>query len=462
MDPSRVYWQRARPPPRPALTGTYACDVAVIGGGMAGLEAAKLLVEAGKRVALLEADVCGGAATGCSSGFMTADSELQVAQLLRRFGEYTTRALYEAVHAVTTALRDEIERDAIACDLIEADCLFVARDPRSYDDIVEEHRARWRLGMESSLLVGDELHASLGPTSRYFAGVRYSDTYALDAFAFAQARAKNLEAKGLRIFEATRVVAIEPGVVRSEGGEVRCDKVVVATDRFTPELGIERPDVYAVQTVLALSKPMPKERLDALFPTGPLMVWDSELDYRYFRPTPEGRLLFGGNQLRRVYLSSTDESEPVVPKLLDDVRKHLPGLGEVEIEWHWPGYLGVSRDLLPIAGRLDDWRAVAICGTGIPWSAFGGQIAARAVLGESEPLDTLFHPHRTFTELELFQPVLSKPLTFALSHLHAKRWLTGTSEEVKFRKQVLGVTVAAAVVGGVLWWLLRDDDEKKD
>ena len=459
--PSRVFWQRARPAPRPGLTGAHETDVAVIGGGIAGLSAAKLLLERGKRVTLLDADVCGGGASGASSGFITADSELQVAQLLRRFGPETARKLYATAKATTDAMRADVVAFGISCDLVEADCLFVARENSSSAEVEEEHDARLQLGMESKLLDETGLRGALGETSRYATGVRYGGTYAIDAFAFCQGLARGLESKGLRVFEATRVASLEPGVVRCSGGELRCAKVVIATDRFTPELGIERPDVFSVQTVLALSAPLPRERLAEIFPSGPLMVWDSELDYRYVRPTGDGRLLIGGNRLSRTYLSSSDDTGGVVKTLLDDVRRHLPGIGELDIEWQWPGYIGVSRDLLPIAGGLDAWRSVAICGAGLPWSAVGGQVAARAALGEPGEIDRLFDPQRSFTELELFQPVLRKPLTFALSHLHAKRWLKGTSEQVRKRKRVIGGVLLGAVAVGALAWLFRRDDDEQ-
>lgn len=458
LDTPRVYWQRARPLPRPALIGSHDADVAVIGGGIAGLFAARALLERGKRVVLIEADVCGGGASGSSSGFITPDSELQAVELTRRFGDATAKELYGAVKTITDLIHADIAQGPIPCDCVEAACLFVARDAGSKGDIDEEHEARRRLGFDSTLLDETALKTVLGETSRYAAGLRYGGTFAIDAFAYCRGLAHALETWGLRIYESSPVLSAKGGTVRTEGGEVRCKSVVVATDRFTPALGIERPDVFSVQTVLALSAPLPRDRLAALFPSGPLMVWESALDYRYFRPTGDGRLLLGGNTLSRTYLSSDDDTSSVVPVILDEVRRCLPGLGQLEIEWQWPGYIGVTRDLLPIAGRHDAHTAVAICGSGLPWAALAGLVAARAVLGETDRLDHLFDPRRTFTELELFQPVLRKPLTFALSHLHTKFWLKGTSGQLRRRKWAIGAALGLAAAGALAWLVSRDDD----
>ena len=69
----------------------------VLGGGMTGLSAAEWLRDhAGREVVLLESSFCGGGATGRSSGFITPDSELQVNDLVRRFGAAEARRLWLA------------------------------------------------------------------------------------------------------------------------------------------------------------------------------------------------------------------------------------------------------------------------------------------------------------------------------------------------------------------------------
>src|SRR3982750_3463763 len=58
----------SRMPPRAALAGAIRCDVAVVGGGLAGLSAALELAERGLDVVLLEARECGWGASGRNGG----------------------------------------------------------------------------------------------------------------------------------------------------------------------------------------------------------------------------------------------------------------------------------------------------------------------------------------------------------------------------------------------------------
>jgi gamma-glutamylputrescine oxidase len=64
----RNYYTASVPaePLRPALAGEVTCDVAVVGGGIAGCSAALHLAERGYRVVLLEGDRVGFGASGRS------------------------------------------------------------------------------------------------------------------------------------------------------------------------------------------------------------------------------------------------------------------------------------------------------------------------------------------------------------------------------------------------------------
>ena len=68
-DTADASWYHAQSPPpaaQPALQGTVDCDVAVVGGGIAGCSTALHLAERGYRVVLLEAERIGHGASGRS------------------------------------------------------------------------------------------------------------------------------------------------------------------------------------------------------------------------------------------------------------------------------------------------------------------------------------------------------------------------------------------------------------
>jgi gamma-glutamylputrescine oxidase len=414
----RVHWYARTPrtPPQ-KLEGRIEADVVVVGGGMAGLAAAEWLRNhSAREVVLLESSFCGGGATGRSSGFITPDSELQVSDLVRRFGVDQARRLWMAAHDACEHIRANVQRHRINCDLVEADCLYLAAGRRGWAAVRKEHAAREGLGFDSRLYSKDTLRAVLG-SGRYAGGVRYGRTFAIDPHAYARGMRDALLAQGVRIFEQTPAVLLDRGRVDTPRGSVSAPHVMLCLDRFAPELGVAC-DTWHAQTFLIMSEPLDRALRESLFPDGPMLAWDTDLIYQYFRLTGDGRLLVGGGTLRETYARVRNDSR--TPKRLERfVRKTFPALAEVHFESTWPGLIGVTRDLLPLAGsspQLPD-QVQAVCAAGLPWSVLAGQAAAREIMGEPTDLDGHFSPARHF-ELAGLASILPMPLSFALSHLH--------------------------------------------
>lgn len=416
----RIHWyqQTPREPPE-RLEGRTEADVVVVGGGMAGLAAAEWLSEhAGRNVVVLDSSFCGGGATGRSSGFITPDSELQVADLVRRFGPGLARRLWLAVHDACAHIRDNVERHRIACDLVPADCLYLAAGRRGLETVREEHATRERLDLDSRYYDKDALHEVLA-SARYAGGVRYGRTFAIDPHAYARGMAAVLATRGVRIFEETPAVALAPGRVDTPLGSVSAPHVVICLDRFAPRLEVAR-DTWHAQTFLIVSEPLDPALRERLFPAGPMMAWDTDLIYQYFRFTGDGRLLVGGGSLAETYAPIRHHSR-TPQRLQRFIRRIFPLLADVRFESYWPGLIGVTRDLLPLAGPSPErsQEAQAVCAAGLPWSVLAGQAAARAVVGAATDLDSHLSPSRHF-DLSGVVSLLPAPVSFALSHLYNK------------------------------------------
>src|SRR5215203_7135760 len=80
----------------PPLTQDIRCDVLIVGGGFAGVTAAAEFVKKGHKVVLLEKNILGGSSSGRSAGFLTPDSELELNQLVRRYGPEAAKDIWDA------------------------------------------------------------------------------------------------------------------------------------------------------------------------------------------------------------------------------------------------------------------------------------------------------------------------------------------------------------------------------
>lgn len=434
-----IFWySQAEKQTSPPLRENVSADALVIGGGIAGLSAAQYLCEeAGLDIVLLEAEFCGAGASGKSSGFITPDSELELSDLARRFGDRDAQFLWRAASEGCREIRRNIERFKIECDFIEADSLYIANGEKAFSAVREEFETQRRLGFAPQLYVPDEISAIIG-SDGFDGGVRTGGTFGINSYSYVQGLKNALIKRGVRVFENSRVLKIGENSAQTAEGGVGAKHVFICLDRYAPRLQITERDNYHAQTFLIVSEPLSDEIKKSIFPENPLMVWDTDLIYQYFRLTGDGRLLVGGGLLSETFRREKSRRRPeaAVELVLDYIRGKFPELENVRFERYWSGLIGVTKDLLPLAGQSPREKShfYAMCSAGLPWSTLAGRVAARrAIQGETE-FDRFFAPDRAFNFFEPLQPIFSKPLTFAVSNYYAKNYQRGYSERAARRQ----------------------------
>src|SRR3954447_24413916 len=91
------YWMESTPATAyPGLTGDVDVDVVVVGGGIAGLSTAWELTEAGRRVALVEADRIAAGVTGYTTAKLSVLHTLIYAKVRKSFGPEAARLYAES------------------------------------------------------------------------------------------------------------------------------------------------------------------------------------------------------------------------------------------------------------------------------------------------------------------------------------------------------------------------------
>jgi len=413
-----VFWYRGEEPRATPLERDLSVDAAVVGGGMAGLTCARFLRAGGLSVAVLEKSYCGAGASGKSSGFITPASELELSDLVASFGIDRARELWAFVEGGLELIRSNIHDFGIDCDYQVQDSLFVATDVHGAQRAVDEHRARTKLGLPSTHYTKEDLPAVVGTTA-FGGGVRYPGTFGIDSYRYCRAMRDVLESKGVQVFEGTPVTELGPGRVVAAGHRVSARHVVVCADRWIPDLSLLEEQIGQVQTFLAITRPLRDDQVRRVFPTAPAMVWDSQLAYNYFRLTGEQRLLVGGASLWHVYaLQERRDPQGNLGPIADFVGRTFPGL-DVSWESVWPGLLGVSKDLLPIAGRSaeDPWLTCIGASTGLPWAAALGRHFAQLIASGSggDPYPE-FSPDRSAVRPRLLNRLLTRRGALALAH----------------------------------------------
>jgi glycine/D-amino acid oxidase-like deaminating enzyme len=112
-----LWLDTAPPTDYPPLGRDQEFDIAVLGGGIAGLTIALLLKREGARVAVLEARRVGSGVTGCTTAKVTALQQSYYQSLRSRHGTEGA-AIYAAASLAGVEMVADIARDeAIDCDL---------------------------------------------------------------------------------------------------------------------------------------------------------------------------------------------------------------------------------------------------------------------------------------------------------------------------------------------------------
>jgi gamma-glutamylputrescine oxidase len=414
-----------RRPIQPPLRDDLKCDVLVVGGGAAGLAAASRFAGTGRKVVLLEGNICGGSSTGKSAGFLTPDSELELSQLVRRFGAQGARDLWEVPVRGIDLMLELIKRGGFECDLQKQDSLFLGKGRNGISAVKDEDSARKSLGYESQVYLDRELKSAIG-SDRYTAAVRYRDTYGVDGLRYAQGVKGMLIDAGVDLYESSGAVAFSDHKVKTHMGSVSADQIIFCADKLRPNLNPYSKNVYHEQTFLSITEPLSTKEQESLFPSEPFQCWDSDLIYSYYRLTGTKRLLLGGGSLLTTYAKNDTTNSAIIDRVISGFRSTFPQLRSLRFIQYWMGRIDMTRDLLPTVLKEPQapWVHRVLGCVGLPWATFCGDFAARQVLAEKETGDEKYYRYfdvnRRFLIPLWLERVMGKRLAFPLNNAWAK------------------------------------------
>ncbi len=417
MPQDQVFWYLGNNTAATPLTHDIATEIIIVGGGMAGLTAAQEFVSKGCNVVLIEKDFCGAGASGKSSGFITPDSELSLFELIRCFGEVTGKKLWQLIGSGVDIIESNIKKYHLECDYQKQDTLILANSARAFkNDIQKEYNSRMQAGYTSVLYTHQGVRDVIGSDS-YKGGISYGGTFGIQASKYCCEMKKILQDAGVQIYEETPAMSIQDNIVITPRGTIKADHIIVCTDHFEPAASLLWDTIYHVQTFLMMSAPLSDAQIKQIFPHDPFMVWDTDMIYQYYRITGDNRLMLGGSDLLYTYASESHGNTRVAKKLMHYFQKKFPSVN-VTFEYMWPGLIGVSKDVFPVAGFSQQMPSVYyIAGAcGLPFAAALGAHCADRIMNNNCEFDEQFSPYRSFTIGSTMQKVLGTRLSFALSN----------------------------------------------
>jgi glycine/D-amino acid oxidase-like deaminating enzyme len=367
------FWLAEPAPPLHTRELAGRADVAVVGGGITGLSAARALARAGKRVRLHEAREIASGASGRNGGFALRGGAMPYDSARDWLGPEAAAAYWRLTESYVDRMA-ELGGDAFTRT---GSLRLAAEDERGelrteYEALREDgFAAEWR----------DDLPEPLA--GRFPGALFHPDDAVLQPARLVRRLAQAAADAGAEIREHDRVADLDA---------LDADAILVATDGYPSGLlGSLEGLIIPTRGQMIATEPLP----ELLY----RMPHYGRHGFDYWHQNAEGRLILGGFRDADMdsEFTATEATTERIQGALDAFAETLVGR-RPEITHRWAGIFGLVPDLMPVVGphpaRAETWVAGGYSGHGNVLGLMCGDLVAQAMLGEPHPLLERMAPAR--------------------------------------------------------------------
>ena len=359
-------------PEQPRYEGEREVDLAVVGGGYTGLSCAYYakLFRPDWSVIVLESHGIGSGASSRNSGAVYA----------RHVGIDDPDMPQRGVNR----LRSFIESQEIDCDFSPASTLTVLYSKSAAAD------ARSSLAPGAKWVSPQELRDSAG-TNYYAGAVDTPDYFKIQPAKLVAGHARAALAVGAELFEHSPVLDIKsgkPALLSTPQGKVRAKNVCIATNAYTPRLGLLEYKMYPLHQYSFATRKLTNDEIHGLG----LDRWDLRFEPRTlpvtFSLTPSGhffvRIVLGYASHDSGEWHDIEGAQQLAKQIFE---QRYPRIADIGLAYGWHGVTGHTTLMKSIAGPVCDGNihvSVAYNGLGIMPSHNFGYLTACRITGETD------------------------------------------------------------------------------
>lgn len=346
------------------LNDALNVDIAVIGGGIAGLTAAYLLKQRGKQVAVFDKWQIGGDISDYTTGKITSQHGIAYSSLIKDHGRDVARLYGKANQAALKQIETIIRREAIDCDWRRLDNYVFTTEPGEVEKFRQEAADARALGLPAEFQTDTPLPFPVE------GAVRFRDQATFHVGKYLQGLAGAIDGNGCRVYEGTKVTNIRDGArvtFQAGGHTVTANAVVIATNVPSPLImhGVYAFYEYPSRSYIVAGK------------------IDHDIEGMYIndgRPSrsilpvrigDERWLLVGGEGH---FAGMSGPAQGRYAKLADYAKQYF---GIQEITYRWSTWDYVAYDHLPLVGKAYPFSRNVYVATGLrKWGLSNGTAAA--------------------------------------------------------------------------------------
>ena len=381
--------------PQPTLAQDLNVDVCIVGGGFTGLWTAINLKQRDPALtlAIIDKDICGGGASGRNGGFCMTWMSKATSLLKATGGQEGVRLLRESENAVTS-IGEFCVANQIDCQFRHDGWVWTASNKSQMGAWSETIEKLDKLGLHPYETLEPDTLSSMTGSQGFSGGVLERGVATVQPALLARGLRRVALDLGVQIFENTpmkELIRSTPPKIRIKGGTITADCVVLALNAWAHELPEFRRTVLPISADVVTTEPVP-EKLKALGMKGCTAVSDSRLLVNFYRPTVEGRMVWGigGGAIPFAGRLGTsfDDMAPRSAQVERHLRRFHPELGETKIEHAWRGPATRTATGLPYFGTLVGAERIVYghgyVGNGVGPCYLAGKILSSLVLRQKD------------------------------------------------------------------------------
>lgn len=387
------FWIEKEPDRAPRMEATVRVDIAVVGGGFAGLSSARCLKEADPSldVALVEAEYVGFGASGRNAGFVSPMPPVTwiAEDLTESNRRENVRWAVSYIYQQARELETLIEQEGIACDFRPAQLIITAPGRFRWNALKWVASQFEAVGLPCRTMPQAELRDSARYPGR---GDIVMKASSLQPYHLARGLLQVIRRRGVRVYEGTRVSRMTPtetGVelLMQNGARLYARNVVLATNAYTPQLrfGPRTLFPHSSHTCMIATEPLDEATRERFGFRGSCLG-DVSLDLVYTRMYRDRLLFGGGGTVSSRADTAADQNASYYRGLRAGMVRRFPFLDGVRLDAAWGGPIHETITDAPVvrpaAGSPRVVLNVGYSSSGVALTQFSGRMVAGLVLGK--------------------------------------------------------------------------------
>lgn len=371
----------------PTLSRSLEVDVAIVGGGVTGMTAALFLLNAGKKVAILEAEEIGGVTTGFSTGNLYVAVQPYYQTIIKKWGLDTAKAVSHSRKEAIDWIEKTIHERQIDCAFSRRPWYLFTNDEKKVGQFDEEIKAFKAVHLPLELL--DQL--PLGLSFKKAAVI--PNQARLNPLQYVMSVTDSLANEGCLVFENTRVTSVKEGdkclLETSAGHSVTAKKVIIAT--HTP-IGIHSIHLFSAPYRSYVVAARLKQ------PLSEMHLWDLEdphhsiCSHVFSKNEPELLLVSGSH-----HKVGQEHNALSHYKALEKFIRERFSVEEIIAQWSSQHYQ--SADELPYIGLANRFShhtyiATGYFADGLVYGTVAARIVSDLILEKENALSKIYSPSR--------------------------------------------------------------------